>query len=167
MPNSPGAFNIHVAANRQTMDIIREQRVHWHPTFVWRQIVNFDDFSAAGLTEALNLNTKFPNNPFPTNVLKGACWVERIVALAGGSVSDAKLEIGDAAADNCLLTSSDVDTGAGSFLNTPAATEYDDKALETAFVPLATLTTVGGNINTLTAGRFQIFIQYQPVQPLG
>ncbi len=134
----------------------------------WIQRVRFSDFTTAGVTQALDLNVYFGvANAFPAGVfiLPGS-YINLVQVFAGGVVATAVMLLGDAGATNGLVTSSNVFTGAtlGPTV-TPAAAEYRLIQYEAGFLPLLTLTTTTGNVNTCTSGVVDVYIPYS-VRPL-
>lgn len=133
-----------------------------YPQAWWVQRVRYSNFTSAATSQALSLNATFTANPFPPDAfIQMGAYVDLIQVFSGGAVTAATVILGDAGATNGLLTISNVWTGATTTrICTPAATEYDDVALETQFVPLLTLVTTTANVNVLTQGILDVYIPY-------
>ena len=135
----------------------------WMPIFLYSQLVSYSDFSDSDTSEELDLNATFTSNLFPANVVRRAAYIYVAEDFAGGSVSAATVELGDTGDPNGLLTSTNVFTGAtNNWVGTPAAAEAEQR-VELAFAPTLTLTTTDGNIDTLTAGKVLVCIEYSPL----
>lgn len=149
--------------------------ISWAPGFGWIWSVNCivkqtasgpaigDTALSAGLTQALSLNTAFPASTFPENVQVGEAYIKHITDFSGTGITALDVELGDAADDDELLTSTSVFTGVGaSYIDTTAAAAYA-MHVESAYVPLLTLTATGANLDQLSAGQLKVCI---PIRPL-
>ena len=120
---------------------------------------------SAATEQAINLNTAFPSTAFPENVQCGQAYIKRVTDFAGGSATAVTAEVGDAADDNELVTALDVFTGAVAtqvYEDTPSAANYA-MHIESAYVPLLTLTVTGDNVDDLTAGSVVVCIPFRPL----
>jgi hypothetical protein len=133
--------------------------VHWY-----RQVVTLDDFDGAAATsQALALNTLFPNNVFPKHVLQmPGAMVRLLEVYAGPSVTEATAVLGITGTTNGFLTSTNIFTGADlGVKQTPAASLYGGR-FQAELSPLLTLATVGANISVLTTGALEVLIPFTP-----
>ena len=136
------------------------------PTFWWYQRF---DILAAGTLDAdgiqeFDMHTYNANNLFPANVVRTHPLIYVTELFAGGAISAATIEMGDAGDPNGLHTAVDVFTGAalGYRANTTAAAEYAPR-FEAAFIPSITLRTTTGNVNAATSGDLWIMLGFNPV----
>lgn len=128
----------------------------------WIQRVRFSNFTTAGVSQALDINATFTGNDFPPGVfICPGAYLDLVQVFAGGLIATATMILGDAGDPDALVTVSNVFTGAtlGPIV-TPAAAEYPDSNYESQFVPLLTLVTTTGNVNTATSGIVDIYIPY-------
>lgn len=143
--------------------------------FFWSQSVDFAKnpgfVGAAGSLVALdadgsssiNLHTAFPDNLFPKNVV--ILWAGGYLQtdISGGTISSATIDFGDAGVGDGLLDGSDIFTGAANTWFDDSDEPEEDLHLETAFVPQLIVATGGGNTNTITAGKLELFILFIPL----
>lgn len=155
----PGSSTANAVIRRQEQspgcDPLRADR--W-----WVQRVTVDVLNTAATSQALNLNTQFTTNPFPTDVfILPGTYVDLRVVFAGGAVNACTIILGDTNDDDGLLTSTNVFTGQSTGVKcTPSAAEYRSALYESAFVPLLTINTTNGNVSALTTGTIDIWIPY-------
>lgn len=164
MPNFPIKLGSHNGGNSRIIrglsnGIIKDA---FAGTWWWVQQLDIGDFTGdADGAQALVFSTVFPNNPFPTNVVRKQPLVYVRTPLSGGAVNACTIEFGDANDPNGLLTSTSVFTGASGFLQTTAAAEFAPR-FEAAFSPTVDIATTNGNISALTAGSLVFMIAFTP-----
>lgn len=133
----------------------------------------WDDLRTVALegdgSQIIDLSATFPHRAFPTNVWVRRVYTYLITAFSGGTVSAATLSLGDTGNDDEWGDLIDIFTGAGTvrvFDTADADAAYaaaQDPVAESAYVPLATLATTGGNVNDLTAGELDIVYEIYPL----
>jgi hypothetical protein len=135
--------------------------------FWYTQTIRYTDFGApAALTSTVTLNTSFPQNEFPANVVRGTTLLERITPFSGGTVATATISIGGVGVGGTttagLLTATDVFTGsAAGKVETVAATLFGWR-YEPTLSPTVLLTTTVGDIDEVVAGECRIHILCLP-----
>ena len=174
MANSTFAIAIGKGSNPRMVRGFKSGRIlhAWSPWLWYRQIVRVGDFvGAAATSQAIDLHVYNPNNLFPANVLRGPAVLKLSRDFAGGAVSAATGEIGDAGAGTGLMTAQSIFTGAKAALidpdpgylpSTVGAGEYAER-VEPAFIPQFTIRTTTANVVALTAGEAEIFIGWRPL----
>lgn len=139
--------------------------------FFWSQEIDFAEnpgsVGAVALdadgSSAVNLHTAFPDNLFPKNVVVLWAGMYLQTDISGGTISAATVDFGDAGVGDGLIDGTDVFTGAANAWSDDSDEPEEDAHLETAFVPQLTIATTGGNTNTITAGKLELFIMFVPL----
>lgn len=120
------------------------------------------NLTAEALTQTLVFNTLALANrgtPIPANARIITAWVNVLVPFAGGGATAATVTLGDAGAPTELLTAANIFTG-GAGLK-PKSGALASGAFEAAYAPQLVITTVDANVDALTAGVLEAFIQYE------
>ena len=91
--------------------------------------------------------------------------VRRLTDVAGGSITTAVVNIGDAGNDDELLAAADVFTGAKA--TAPVTSKngaYTLGTFEAAYSPIVTVT-CSHNVSTATSGAMELYIEYRSISP--
>jgi hypothetical protein len=119
------------------------------------------DLTAAALTEVVLLSTLLANDSrggfVPANAVITGAELLLTEEFSGGAVATCVVELGDAGADDELIASTDVFTGAGLGLKKALVT---DQLELTQYAGQVTVTTTAANVDQLDAGRVEIRIIY-------
>lgn len=179
-------FNIPVvggSASSKMVERIRGGTTGHSPawSFWWRQVIDFGENPGfvgevalnSVLDQTIDLNTAFPDNAFPgtsagvEGVLKGsAVWRLDVGADGVGmAVNSANFSLGDGANDEVWIQPSDIhaDTAALGFSSTPNALEHRPDVRGNNVTVSMAIVTAAGNVDELTVGRFEIFVQFFPL----
>lgn len=97
----------------------------------------------------------------PANARVMFAWANVVVPFSGGTVSAVTVALGDAGDIDELITAVSVFTGASGIL--PKSGAYTLGTYETAYAPIATFTSVDGNLLALDAGVLELFVQYEAI----
>lgn len=131
-------------------------------TWWWVQQLDAGDFTGdADGAQVLTFSTLFPNNPFPTNVVRKQPLVYVRTPASGGTLSAVTIEFGDVGDPNGLLTSTSVFTGASGFLQTTGAAEFAPR-FESAFSPTVDIATTDDNVADISAMSLVFMIAFTP-----
>jgi hypothetical protein len=135
---------------------------------VARVRVEYTDFSETDTSETITWAAAAAFHPqgslgsIPANAKIMDAWVVRIADFAGGSVTAVTVDLGDSGNDDELLDAADLFTGAKATAAVSNADGiYSLGSIESAYVPQLVFTTVGANLDDLTAGACEICISYQ------
>lgn len=127
--------------------------------------LSYDDLSDEDTSETITwaaLVTAHPDgasNP-PANARIVYAHANLLEVFAGGSVSACTVALGDAGDTDEQITAVSVFTGATLGL-LPKTGTYAGTAIESAYTPIVTVTTVDGNIDTLTSGKIEFALHYE------
>ena len=132
----------------------------------WKFAAHKQNITTADLTDAATSQavaiTGFPTNSIP---VYGKIYINTV--LAGGSISAATAELGDAGASTGLMTAEDVFTGAttGALAGT-AGTEagFGTAVLEAAYSPICTVRTTTDDVDQATTCDFDAYIYYMGIE---
>ncbi len=137
--------------------------------FYWRCVIDFAKNPGAigsvaldaDTSSAVDLNTAFSENPFPSNVIvHGATlYQEVLVDDSASALTVATVSLGDTNAATGLLNAVDVFAGLGLKGTQGAESVFHTEA---AFAPLLTLATTTANGSALSVGRFGVRIYFSP-----
>lgn len=153
------------SSNARVLNALRSGRIPYAASWPYWHVftVLAGDFTGeADGDQLLDLNTLYPLNAFPANVKRLGTYVLIGEGISGGSISDADIEVGDAADPNGLLTVTPAFTGNEGLFATPAAAEYAPR-IEPAFAPTLRVLTTGGNTNAITAMEINVVIRFAPL----
>lgn len=154
------------SSNARVLNALRSGRIPYAigHRYWWECRVQAGDFTGvAGGDQTLDLNVLYPANAFPANVkrLSGA-HIRVARGIAGGTITDADLELGDADDPNGLLTVTPAFEGDEGIVATPGAAEYAARP-ETDFAPTLRIQTTGGNTNAIDEMDVTVFIPFTPL----
>jgi hypothetical protein len=129
-----------------------------------RVLVTHADLTAAATSEVLDWDTlvdaAFREGAVPTNARVTYAWANLLEEFAGGTVSACTLSLGDNGAATELINAVDVFTGAGTGLKVKDGA-YTLGTFEADYDAKITVTTTTDNVVSLTAGKIELFIQYE------
>lgn len=169
MPNRTLQFAVTKRNNADIVNAMIDGRVPGAGLFPfwYTQTIRYTDFGAAASTTAtVTINTSFPENEFPANVVRATVLLERITPFAGGSVSAATISIGGVGVggttSNGLLTATSVFTGSAAGKVETVGASLFGMRYEPTLSPTVLLTTTTANISALTAGECRVHILVLP-----
>lgn len=154
-------------SNPEIIRGLESQEIAWPTAFVYwaryRILFGAGDWTQdAATSQALDLNATYPRQQIPLDVRRVPGTFGRLVTpVSGGSITAFTIQIGDAGDPNGILTAVSVFGGVPRLLeSTPAAAENEARQ-ESAYVPLATLTSTTDDIVAADAGEIVVFIPYR------
>lgn len=140
------------------------------PLLCWStSIITHDEFTDADTSHELDLNGRTAGKEFPANAVPVGCYMDLVEVFAGGTISAATVQLGDAGAPGGLFTDQDVFTGATLGLTAVTyGTElgFTTFNIESAFAPTLTLDTTDGNCDDTTTGKVRVHILYHKIDRL-
>lgn len=139
--------------------------------YTHKVILTYADCTAAALTQTFTI---FPDAATPGQLAAGfqvqASAIRMITPFSGGSISAMAIDIGDKASVGRYIANANTDLFTASATNTKdnvvSATRYAFAGADVANTNAqltAKLTAVGGNLNTATAGRVEIYLDLAPL----
>lgn len=127
------------------------------PLKVLQQTVTTADLTASATAQNVAL-TGFPADSVPVMAV-----VELNTVFAGGAASNAVVSVGDAADPDEYCTDQAMLSGLG--MKSAPGVSSGEYVFETAYVPVARVTTTGADVDTLTSGSMVVHLYYlTPVQ---
>lgn len=121
--------------------------------------VTHTDFEAAATSDTV----AFASPIFPTNAIPYKASMQLTEVFAGGSISAATMQLGDAGDADALIAAGDVFTGSSLLAaetHGSGAESLGSAVMEAAYAPILTLTLTGDNCDALTTGELMATIYY-------
>lgn len=135
------------------------------PVLEWSVLLDVADgiLTESDGSQELDLNTLFPRNTFPTNVMRMECYARLIQVFAGGAISAGTVTIGVTGTADGFLTSTNIFTGATLGMKETVAASLRAPRFEAALAPVAVITSTTANVTAYTTGKLLIGIRYSPM----